>query len=354
MFRYSLILIFLLCLLVNADLLRTDWQIEIKNTGTVRIIQAQNMSVPQTDEEFNKISFNIPWKINKNSIIAYDSTGRLKTEYVPLNHSATEIITYLKEHDEKPQYYVAAAVYTTDELTLKKGSLWTLECNLPIKDMSKIVVKLPENASLAQINANIDHIISLEENQMSLIWYPKNANSFSISISWSFSDLEIGLVQEKTLIDSNDFLEKKNQEKNEIISDKTSNTTDDTEKKIIKNNGLPKNTFSQKKKSFVLPPSFFMLAIAAVLFIFSLTTLYQRRNKTLDVVKTVLDIKERKIVEFLENQDGPVTQKQISDGTNISISTVSAVVTRLEKRNIISREKVGRMAKVTLVNESGL
>ena len=61
-----------------------------------------------------------------------------------------------------------------------------------------------------------------------------------------------------------------------------------------------------------------------------------------DSIKNVLDENERQVVEILEKSEGEITQAYVYKSTGIPKSSLSDVIKRLEKRNIIERKKEGR------------
>jgi len=62
----------------------------------------------------------------------------------------------------------------------------------------------------------------------------------------------------------------------------------------------------------------------------------------MDSIKNTLDEKEGRIVEMLESSNDEITQAYIYKSTGIPKSTLSEIINRLERRNIIKRRKDGR------------
>jgi len=67
-----------------------------------------------------------------------------------------------------------------------------------------------------------------------------------------------------------------------------------------------------------------------------------------DSVKKILDENEKKIVEVLENADEEITQAQICRMTEIPKASLSDIMRRLERRNVIERTREGRRNWVKL------
>jgi membrane protein implicated in regulation of membrane protease activity len=65
-------------------------------------------------------------------------------------------------------------------------------------------------------------------------------------------------------------------------------------------------------------------------------------------VLNMLDENERKVVELIENADGEITQAYIYKSTSIPKASLSDLIKRLEKRNIIERRRDGRTNWINL------
>ncbi len=74
----------------------------------------------------------------------------------------------------------------------------------------------------------------------------------------------------------------------------------------------------------------------------------QREHKVKDSIKNMLDENERKIVEILEDSNDEITQAYIYKSTGIPKSSLSEIMNRLERRNIIERRKDGRIKWIKL------
>ncbi len=74
----------------------------------------------------------------------------------------------------------------------------------------------------------------------------------------------------------------------------------------------------------------------------------EKESKIVDSIKNTLDENERKIVEILEGSDDEITQAYIYKSTGIPKSSLSEIMNRLEKRNIIKRRKDGRTKWIKL------
>lgn len=69
-----------------------------------------------------------------------------------------------------------------------------------------------------------------------------------------------------------------------------------------------------------------------------------------DSLKNMFDENESKIIELLESSEGEITQAYIYKSTGIPKSSLSEIIKRLEKRNIIERTKEGRTNWIKLKN----
>jgi uncharacterized membrane protein len=65
-------------------------------------------------------------------------------------------------------------------------------------------------------------------------------------------------------------------------------------------------------------------------------------------VLNMLDENEKKVVELIENADGEITQAYIYKSTGIPKASLSDLIKRLEKRNIIERRRDGRTNWINL------
>jgi len=74
----------------------------------------------------------------------------------------------------------------------------------------------------------------------------------------------------------------------------------------------------------------------------------KRKRKVKESILQVLDENERKIVKILESREEEVTQAFIYKTTGIPKATLSEIMSRLEKRNIIERVRAGRVKWVKL------
>jgi len=64
--------------------------------------------------------------------------------------------------------------------------------------------------------------------------------------------------------------------------------------------------------------------------------------RVMDSIKNTLDENEGKIIRMLEESDDEITQAYIYKSTGIPKSTLSEIISRLEKRNIVERRRDGR------------
>ncbi len=71
------------------------------------------------------------------------------------------------------------------------------------------------------------------------------------------------------------------------------------------------------------------------------------------VPEYLLNPDEKKIINFLSNNKGDINQKNIVKELNWSKSKVSAIMTNLEYKKIVEREKIGRNYKIKLLKNIG-
>ncbi|MBD3313347.1 hypothetical protein GF345_02805 [Candidatus Woesearchaeota archaeon] len=106
-----------------------------------------------------------------------------------------------------------------------------------------------------------------------------------------------------------------------------------------------------------------ILLIAVVLLVIGLTVYFKREGKTesghytsdksgrrsRDIIAT-LDDKEKKVTEFIMEHDNHTMQSRIRHALSIPRTTLSRVVTSLERKKIIEVEKQGKTVKIRLTN----
>ncbi|MEM5805295.1 MAG: winged helix-turn-helix transcriptional regulator [Candidatus Aenigmatarchaeota archaeon] len=77
--------------------------------------------------------------------------------------------------------------------------------------------------------------------------------------------------------------------------------------------------------------------------------LYKRIKKPKEVILSVLDENERKVIEILSAAGGELNQKRIVQETNLSKAKVSRLIKSLSQRGLIEVQRTGRTNKIKLV-----
>ncbi len=88
------------------------------------------------------------------------------------------------------------------------------------------------------------------------------------------------------------------------------------------------------------------LVLGATGFVF-----YKRIKKPKEVILSVLDDFERKVVEVITNAGGEINQRKVVQETNLSKAKVSRVVKRLQERGLIDVTRLGRTNKLKLARK---
>lgn len=86
-----------------------------------------------------------------------------------------------------------------------------------------------------------------------------------------------------------------------------------------------------------------ILVLAGMAFFF-----YRRLKKPKEVILSVLDDFERKVVEVMTNAGGEINQRKVVQETNLSKAKVSRVIKRLQERGLVEVTRLGRTNKLKL------
>jgi LPXTG-motif cell wall-anchored protein len=91
------------------------------------------------------------------------------------------------------------------------------------------------------------------------------------------------------------------------------------------------------------PLSLRWIALAGILVAGGLGFLYfRRRKKTQEVIFSVLDDYEKRVIDSIEKAGGTVNQKRVVVDTNLSKAKVSRVIQKLAERGLLEVERRGR------------
>lgn len=88
------------------------------------------------------------------------------------------------------------------------------------------------------------------------------------------------------------------------------------------------------------------IVILALLFYF-----FKRIKKPEEVILSVLDDFERKVIEVITNAGGEIHQRKVVQETNLSKAKVSRVIKRLQERGLLEVVRLGRTNKLKIVKE---
>lgn len=78
---------------------------------------------------------------------------------------------------------------------------------------------------------------------------------------------------------------------------------------------------------------------------------YRRTKKPKDVILSVLDDFERKVIEVITMAGGEINQRRVVQETNLSKAKVSRVVKRLQERGLLEVTRLGRTNKLKLARK---
>ena len=85
-----------------------------------------------------------------------------------------------------------------------------------------------------------------------------------------------------------------------------------------------------------------LLTVSGIVAFTTLTLVYRRIKKPEEIVLSVLDEYERKVLEVIKSAGGKIRQKKVVLATNFSKAKVSRVVKNLVNRGLIETERRGR------------
>ncbi|MBN1330806.1 MAG: MarR family transcriptional regulator [Candidatus Heimdallarchaeota archaeon] len=92
----------------------------------------------------------------------------------------------------------------------------------------------------------------------------------------------------------------------------------------------------------------FIVGSLAIFFILKSRTDIERK----EIVETLLSSPEKEILRIIKNQNGVTTQSKITSESGFSKAKVSYYLTELENKEIISRERWGRMNRIKIADDS--
>ncbi|MBD3192147.1 MAG: winged helix-turn-helix transcriptional regulator, partial [Candidatus Heimdallarchaeota archaeon] len=77
-----------------------------------------------------------------------------------------------------------------------------------------------------------------------------------------------------------------------------------------------------------------------------------RQSDETELVSSLLSKSERAIIKAINADNGISTQKRICEKTGFSKSKVSQILSKLEEKGVLERERWGRTNKVTLIEST--
>jgi len=98
----------------------------------------------------------------------------------------------------------------------------------------------------------------------------------------------------------------------------------------------------------VLMPVFILLLIVGVYLYFKKDEIKIMKVVKATKIEKILTPEERRIIEFLKGK-GEITQADIRKGLNMPRATLSVLLSRMEKRKLISKERRGKTNYVILM-----
>lgn len=256
--------------------------------------------------------------MNIDALSVSDSKNRLK--YDLIQKDGRQLITF---YLLLPMDKTVRIRYNTQHITSKNGSIWTLKFLASATPHHTIVnVKFPANSNIISLKPDIPRYPANLSNPM---WLYPQTNEFYFEMDYQTTQsmqekqpsdmgilyiiLTIILILFLILI----LLIKKKKSKKVVI---------DVEKEEDK-------TLSEEKKE-------------------NLGVEVKNKRKIKDSVIKMLDENEKKILEMLESSEDEITQVYVYKTTNIPKATLSDIMQRLEKRNIIERRRDGRISWIKL------
>jgi len=100
-----------------------------------------------------------------------------------------------------------------------------------------------------------------------------------------------------------------------------------------------------------LPPLLQLGVVATLAVIGTGIFIYQRVRKPKEVILSVLDEHERKVIDIITVAGGEVNQKKVVQETNLSKAKVSRVVKNLAERGLLEVKRTGRTNRLKLVKK---
>ncbi len=99
-----------------------------------------------------------------------------------------------------------------------------------------------------------------------------------------------------------------------------------------------------------IEPSFKIVFLVSmiILFIIIIAMFTKKPNKKKEILFSILNENERKVLNIITKHNKKINQKTIAKESGFSKSKISRIVKNLEDRNIIDRERIGRTVFVNL------
>jgi uncharacterized membrane protein len=317
--------------LASETVVRMDWELIIHPDGMVHVIQVANVTVAAPDEILSDIIFTVPWDVDDEGLIAFDHTAASAVPVViePLPSGNVAILSL-----DSPLVYGEHRVlwieYDTVQPTTKQGASWTFSTTIPVVGGSTVVVSLPEGAAMESVTSDTPPTrISDINGSLSVRWDELEGDRFAIGLGYMTRVRDEPLVPVPS---------------NTPTTPHATTPPTGTSRPVASSAAVPSIT------SWTPVPYELVLFVAA-LFILIIVPRVWRAGGPLQRVYSILNERERLIVDLLWEETGPLSQVTIGRRTGLSTSTVSNIARELEIRGILERIKEGKHVRVTLARE---
>ncbi len=224
--------------------------------------------------------------------------------------------------------------YTSDHLTHKSGSIWTLRFSSPATPAhTEVGLTLPQGARIIDLRSDAPRYPANLSSPLSM--YPQD-NQFSFDCDYEVEEMEVGSIPVELIIIAIVIIiaaiilvvmvskRRKKDEGTETKEQKTAPPKDEKE---------GQETQSDDEKQEQDTPS----------------EATEGKGGIKESVLNMLDEREKQIIEVIEGSgEEEITQAYIYKTTGIPKATLSEIMKRLESRNIIERTNEGRTKWIKL------
>jgi uncharacterized membrane protein len=290
--------------------------------------------------EVNNTIVNIFLPANIQDVQIADSDGkRLDYDNSTLIGERLLLSFYLKSIDSR----VITLKYSTPDLTSKNASVWTLSFSTTATPGSTIVkVDFPQGAEVFSLKPD-DILRSPKTLGRQMLMYPQDSD-FYFEYGYSLGNPIIGGVDYPLPMIAAGAV---------VVLILIFVYTVVVRRRV--ESGVEKMLEEQKKDAPVEEPEKVMApaddsqTAAEVSPIEEVTLAVGSKGRKIDpTVLNMLEENEKRVVELIENAEGEITQAYIYKSTGIPKASLSDLIKRLEKRNIVERRRDGRTNWISL------